>query len=279
MSRRRTGWRPGVAEEPPTPDASAGPTTGSVRVGTSGFAYPAWRGRFYPPEVRDRDFLAYYATRYRAVELNGTFYARPSPRAIAGWLAATPMSFRYVVKAQRGGALRALWATPAESVAWLTEPLAAFDERLGAVLFRVPREARRRGPEDDARFRAILAAWPRSIPLVVELQDASWHVDETFAALAATGAVLCATDLDTLRDPPVVRKTGPFLYVRLRRSDYASEEIEAWAARLAPFVEAGTDVWAFLRHDDEGRATERADALLAALDRAVRRPDPVVTAT
>lgn len=170
-----------------------------------------------------------------------------------------------MVKAQRGGALRALFATPAESVGWLTEPLPAFGDRLGAVLFRVPREARRRGPDDDARLRAILEAWPRTIPLVVEMQDASWHVDETFRALGDAGAILCATDLDTPAEPPTLRLTGPALYLRLRRATYTQIELEAWAARVAPFLAAGTDVWAFFRHDENGETTKRASAFEAAI--------------
>jgi uncharacterized protein YecE (DUF72 family) len=248
-----------------------GQRPGTLRVGTSGFAYPAWHGTFYPPDLPNRQFLSYYATRFPACELNGTFYARPSPRAIAGWLAATPDSFRFVVKAQRGGSLRALFATPAESVRWLTEPLPAFRDRLGAVLFRVPREARRRGPEDDGRLEAILDAWPRSMPLVVEMQDPSWQVDETFRALTDAGAILCATDLDTLAEPPTLRLTGPALYLRLRRATYTPEELESWAARVAPFLAAGTDVWAFFRHDENGETALRASAFEAAIARELTR--------
>jgi uncharacterized protein YecE (DUF72 family) len=175
------------------------------------------------------------------------------------------------VKAQRGAALRAIFATPADSVAWLTDPLPGFGARLGGVLFRVPREARRQGPADDARLRAILDAWPRSIPLVVELQDPSWHIDETFEALTDAGAILCATDLDTPPDPPTLRLTGPALYLRLRRATYTADELESWAARAAPFLAAGTDVWAFLRHDELGFATERAAIFRDAVEREVAR--------
>lgn len=259
--RAVAGARP--TAEPAGPEDGRRP--GLLRVGTSGFAYPAWHGAFYPPDLPNREFLSFYATRFPACELNGTFYARPSTRAIGRWLAATPESFRFVVKAQRGGALRALFATPAESVGWLTEPLPAFGDRLGAVLFRVPREARRRGPDDDARLRAILEAWPRTIPLVVEMQDASWHVDETFRALGDAGAILCATDLDTPAEPPTLRLTGPALYLRLRRATYTQIELEAWAARVAPFLAAGTDVWAFFRHDENGETTKRASAFEAAI--------------
>ncbi|HEU4672370.1 MAG TPA: DUF72 domain-containing protein [Candidatus Limnocylindrales bacterium] len=219
--------------------------------------------------MAERDFLAFYASRLPACELNGTFYARPSPRAIDRWTANTPPTFRFIVKAQRGGAFRAMGPTPDESIAWLTAPLPAFGDRLGAVLFRVPREIRRRGPEDDERLVRVLDAWPRAIPLVVELQDRSWHVDETFRALEASAATLCATELDEDAEPPTLRLTGPTLYLRLRRIEYSAAEIEAWAARLVPFLAAGTDAWAFFRHDETGLGPERALALAAAVERAL----------
>ena len=134
----------------------------------------------------------------------------------------------------------------------------------------------------DARLAALLAAWPREIPLVVELQDASWHVDETFAALRATGATLCTTDLPPEGDegaggagrtasgggpdpggiadpePPFIRRTGSFLYLRLRRHDYDPAALDAWAARIEPFLAAGDDAYVFFRHDPVGRAAELA---------------------
>jgi uncharacterized protein YecE (DUF72 family) len=178
---------------------------------------------------------------------------------------ATPPEFRFVVKAQRGAAMRALLHSPEESIAWLTESLDGFGERLGAVLFRIPAEIRRGGPifgEDplvsDARLQAMLAAWPASIPLVMEFQDLSWHVDETFAALRAVGATLCATELPEHDEPPTIRRTGKQLYLRLRREDYTSADVAAWAARIRPFLDAGDEVYAFFRHDPVGRAAELA---------------------
>jgi uncharacterized protein YecE (DUF72 family) len=250
--------------------------TGRLLVGTSGFAYPDWTPRFYPPGTRAAERLAAYAARLPAVELNVTFRRRPTASAIRGWVSATPPEFRFAVKAQRSSAIRALFGTPQESVAWLTEPLPEFGERLGTVLFRVPAEIRRDGPwvggdaaVADARLGALLAAWPPSIPLVVEFQDRSWHVDETFAALRAAGATLCTTELPPEGDegaidvagehePPIIRRTGSFLYLRLRRHDYEAAEVDAWAQRIEPFLSAGDDVYAFFRHDPVGRAAELA---------------------
>ena len=106
-------------------------------AGTSGFAYPDWAPRFYPAGLRDSDRLAFYASRLGAVELNNTFYQRPTRDRIGAWCDAVPETFRFVVKAQRGASMRALLSTPQESVAWLTDRLDAFGDRLGAVLYRI----------------------------------------------------------------------------------------------------------------------------------------------
>lgn len=170
---------------------------------------------------------------------------------------------------------------------WLTEPLGEFGDRLGAVLYRVPAAIRRDGPwvegspaRADERLRALLAAWPREIPLVVELQDPTWHVDETFAALREASAVLCTTelppegdegatasaDLQAGAETPIVRRTGPFLYLRLRRHHDDDAELDAWSARIEPFLAAGDDVYAFFRHDAVGRAGQLAMGLLRRCD-------------
>ena len=165
------------------------------------------------------------------------------------------------MKAQRGGSLRALAVDPSESVPWLTNPLRRFGERLGTVLFRVPEEIER----DDGRLAALLEHWPREIPLTLEFQHPSWHVDETFAAMAAIGAVLCATDLDELAEPPMIRRTGGFLSLRLRRTTYDEAALAGWAARIEPFLAAGDDAFVFFRHDADGESALRALRLAALL--------------
>ena len=242
----------------PTPDAR---TPGRLYAGTSGFAYPAWSPRFYPPGLRGDGLLRHYGSRLAAVELNNTFYQQPSGAKVAAWLEATPPEFRFSVKAQRGGSWGAFGGSPEPGLPWLTGPYRAFGERLGTVLVRAPDTLRR----DDAKLAAFLAAWPDDLPLTVELRDPSWLADETLAALTAAGAALCASDDPDEPEPPTLRRTGTFLYLRLRRHDYAPDEIAIWAARLVPFLAAGDDAFVFFRHDGVGRGAELAMELRAAV--------------
>jgi uncharacterized protein YecE (DUF72 family) len=247
---------------PPASDGTGVPASrGRLYVGTSGFAYPGWSPLFYPAGLKGDALLPWYARHFPACELNNTFYQQPSESKVATWLAATPDDFRFAVKAQRGGSFRALKVDPVASVPWLTAPLARFGDRLGTVLFRVPAGM----PADVSRLEALLAQWPPSLPLTMEFQDPSWHVDEVFDTLTRAGAALCATELPEDDGPPAVRHTGRFLYLRLRRHEYSPAEIEAWAVRLSPFLEAGTDAFVFFRHDKTGQATEFAAALTKAV--------------
>jgi uncharacterized protein YecE (DUF72 family) len=243
---------------PPT-DPGAAPPRGRLYVGTSGFAYPDWSPRFYPPGAKGDALLPHYASRLPAVELNNTFYQSPSASKVETWLAATPPDFRFSVKAQRGGSWRAMNGAPEVGLPWLTDPYRRFGDRLGTVLFRIPDNVRR----DDERLRAMLAAWPRDLPLTVEANDPTWAADETMALLRDAGAVWCATEGPDDPEPPTLRRTGPFLYVRLRRHEYAPEELATWRDRLEPFQAAGDDVFAFFRHDETGRGAELALELAA----------------
>jgi uncharacterized protein YecE (DUF72 family) len=245
---------------------------GRLYVGTSGFAYPAWAPKFYPTGIRGDALLRHYAGRLPACELNNTFYQQPTEAKIRAWLGATPPSFKFAVKAQRGGSIRSLVADPAASIAWLTPPYRHFGDRLGSVLFRVPGDI----PRDDDRLERFLSAWPRDLPLTVECQDPSWHVDEVLGLLRAAGAAWCTTELDESAEPPPVHVTGRHLYLRLRRTVYEPAELAAWADRLAPFIDAGHDVFVFFRHDEDGVSALRAIEFRELVSRQLRA-DPALT--
>ena len=265
LSKRRSADRHSetptyVARSRPKAPAKEDLTRGRLWAGTSGFAYPDWAPLFYAAGSRPADLLSQYAAHLPAVELNNTFYQQPKPDKVATWLAATPSDFRFVVKAQRGGSMRAFGSEAAETVAWLTAPYRLFGDRLGSVLYRVPEQVRR----DDTRLRLLLDAWPTDMRLTVEFQHASWHVDEVIDLLRSRNAALCTTDLDD-EDPPDLLRTAGFVYARLRRTTYSDADVAAWASRFDTFLADGVDCYVFFRHDERGESARRAVDLLTRL--------------
>jgi uncharacterized protein YecE (DUF72 family) len=194
------------------------------------------------------------------VELSATYYRQPSLRQAADWAAAVPSEFRFCVKLLRSGSQRAFASDPVGTLPWLTAPLASFGDRLGAALLRVPAGQAR----DDERLGRLLAAWPADLPLAVEFPEPAWHVDEVHSLLREAGATLVVTETDEAPDPPLT-VTGPFVYLRLRRAAYGPADLDAWAARLEPFLADGRDAYAFFRHDERGETPALAAALAARL--------------
>src|SRR2546427_12588080 len=69
-----------------------------LHVGTSGYNFPEWKGSFYPPKLPSAKWLEYYAQQLGTVEINYTFYRMPSAKTVAGWGAATPDGFTFLLK-------------------------------------------------------------------------------------------------------------------------------------------------------------------------------------
>ncbi len=235
---------------------------GVLRTGTSGFAYPAWAPAFYPAGTRGEALLTAYAARLTAVELSGTYYRQVTEAQATAWTARVAPAFRFTVKLLRTGSLGAYATDPAGALPRLTAPLAAFGDRLGTAFFRIQVGQVR----DDGRLERLLAAWPAALPLALEAQDPSWQVDETHERLRAAGAALVVTETDEAPDPPLT-VTGPFLYLRLRRTMYGTADLDAWAARLEPFLADGRDAYVFFRHDERGTTPAYAVALAERLTR------------
>lgn len=231
-------------------------------MGTSGFAYPAWSPAFYPPGTRGEALLPAYAARLPAVELSSTYYRSPTPEQVAAWAARVPPEFRFTVKLQRERSLSAFVRGAAPAIAALAGPLDGFGPGIGAALYRVSPDLAR----DDERLASLLLRWPSRIPLALELAHRSWHVDEVHHALRPFGAALVVTETDQLPEPPMTL-TGDFLYLRLRRTAYGTADLDAWAARLEPFLTDGRDAFVFFRHDEDGRTPGLAMGLAERLPR------------
>jgi len=65
-----------------------------VLIGTSGWHYDSWRGRFFPKGLPLKDQLPYDASQFCSTELNGVFYRTPSLDAVRAWRAPAGLRLR-----------------------------------------------------------------------------------------------------------------------------------------------------------------------------------------
>jgi hypothetical protein len=69
-----------------------------VLLGTSAFTAAGWEGSFYPKGMKTRDFLNYYATQFKTVEIDSTYYHTPSAPTVTNWYERTPPDFIFAAK-------------------------------------------------------------------------------------------------------------------------------------------------------------------------------------
>jgi uncharacterized protein YecE (DUF72 family) len=232
----------------------------TVRIGTSGWVYPHWRGAFYPQELRPKDWFAHYSRRFDTVEINNTFYRLPGQAAFEAWRKQAPPGFIYSVKASRFITHVKKLIDPERPLQAFFEGAANLRETLGPVLFQLPPN----WAPDIPRFRHFLEALPKGYSHVVEFRDTRWLTGEVFALMERHGVAHCIHDRGGLNVP--LRVTAPPVYVRLHGDpapggDYTGEMLDAWAKTIRGWSDQKLDVFLYFNNDYCGYAVKNADSL------------------
>ncbi len=226
----------------------------NLRVGTSGFSYDAWRGRFYPEGLAKARWLGHYAGRLGAVELNNTFYRMPRAPMCEAWSQAVGEGFRFAVKAHRIFT-QSLRLRGCEEV-WndFHSAIAPLGPKLGCVFVQVPRFV----PPDVELLCDFLAAAPAGVRLAMEFVDPACHCDGVETVLRDAGAALVDNDQGAAEPGGWSVQLG-WGYVRLRRENYTRPQLLAWRER---FAAAGwSECFVFFRHEDAARGPKLAELL------------------
>ena len=213
-------------------------------MGTSGWAYPEWRGTFYPARLPQGEFLSFYGQALGACEVNATFHRQQSSQAVARWADAVPGTFRFAVKAHRRLTYRRRLAPDPQIEAAareFTESLAPLGEKLGCVLLQVPEFIER----DEAAFAGLVELMPPRLPFACELQHESWRGDEVAAALAERGGTVCLREEEG--QVPELLPPGRVAYVRLKADRY-DDRARDGLRELFEREGAARDVYVFARH-------------------------------
>jgi uncharacterized protein YecE (DUF72 family) len=236
-------------------------------VGTSGWQYDDWRGRFYPKDLPKARWLAYFSQAFPTVEVNNTFYRLPGPETFTRWRGESANGFVVTIKASRfithirrlrdcRDPLRLLWSR-----------CEALGPKLGPVLFQLPP----RFPVEPERLRTFCRFLPGGMRAAFEFRDRSWETDAVFEILDQAGAAFVWADSPGAKIPDVT--TGGWVYVRFHkggrvRPGYSREKLRQWAERLA--AADGTDVFVYFNNDTGGAAIRDARTLTSQLDKRVR---------
>ena len=246
-----------------------------VYIGTSGWQYRDWRGSFYPAELPQREWLAYYCKHFRTVELNNSFYNLPAGSVFASWRERTPAGFVMAVKISRFLTHVKKLNDPAEPVHRFLSHAEELGPRLGPVLVQLPPNFH----AAPSRLEETLALFPRKVRVAVELRDPSWFSDEVREVLERHGAAFVLAD-PPRRDQPSWR-TANWGFVRFHqgratpRPCYGEDALRTWAQRLAEMFEPKEDVYVYFNNDHHGCAPRDAGVFARLCREAGLDPTPV----
>lgn len=235
--------------------AAEGLTT--IRVGTSGFLYEQWRGRFYPPSARGRE-LESFAETFDTVELNVTFYRMPASATFRSWASRVPSDFIFAVKASRYLTHVLRLKEPRDAVSYLMERAVELGSHLGPILLQLPPDM----PADLDRLAETLDAFPRSVRIAVEPRHESWYTEGFRDLLTHHAAALCLAD----RRGPLMPawQTADWTYLRFHggrarpRPCYGEKALEGWACLVREMSGDQADGYAYFNNDHHGCALRDA---------------------
>lgn len=236
-------------------------------IGTSGWTYASWKGRFYPKDLPSRRYLAHYATEFSTTEVNYSFYHLPRPETYAKWAADVPDAFIFSVKASRF--ITHIKRLQAVEEAWATfvDNARKLEHHLGPILLQFPASLRC----DERRLSSFLRQARLSgkdgppLRLVFEFRHESWFKEPVYKLLRTHEAALCIAD--SPRYPRHNILTADFVYLRfhgptrLFASNYPRRKLETEAKLIERYLRDGLDVYAYFNNDAMGHAVANARTL------------------
>jgi uncharacterized protein YecE (DUF72 family) len=272
--------------------------SGRAFIGTSGWIYKHWNGVFYPPDVPAKRQLAYMASRFSTVEVNGTFYSLSTPRAFECWRASVPRDFTFAIKASRyithmlklknaDAALGNFFAqgllllgAQLGPILWQLPPNLHFDREKARNFFRalpmtmIDAEKIAKGHDHRLKFAPVLRAPDgrhRRLRHALEIRHASWLCEDALTLMAEHDVALVTADTADHHPLSIERTTDTFAYVRLHgarklyASRYTDDELDQWAELVDGWRARGSDVYVYFDNDDKAYAPGDAARLSSRL--------------
>jgi uncharacterized protein YecE (DUF72 family) len=239
-----------------------------IWIGTSGWHYDSWRGRFFPDRLPLKNQLQYYASQFPTTELNGVFYRTPTPEAVKSWRAQTGKDFVFAWKASKFIThWKRLSGNSVNSLELLENRLSLLGDKAGPVLFQLP-------PQFHAnrdRLASFLELLSNKRRYSFEFRHPSWYVPQIFRLLSDRNISLCISDHHDA--PAPWKRTADFVYIRGHgpggryKGHYSPQMLAAWARRIRSWKKQRCDIYVYFDNDQKSAAPTDALKLRLLLDR------------
>ncbi len=232
-----------------------------IRIGTSGWSYRHWKGKFYPDNLSQRKWLEFYEARFNTVELNASFYRIPKRSIVEGWVQRTSPDFKFSVKVPRLITHVRKLSNCDDIVDWFFKNMEPLVKKVLVYLLQLPPSFT---PTPD-RLRNFILHLPRENRYVFEFRDESAFTGPLLNILSEHDIGFCIHDFPGIETPTVV--TSDLVYVRLHgysnlyAGSYPEDVLKEWAYKMKRWNDDGKTVLVYFNNDLEGNAISNAMTL------------------
>ena len=228
-------------------------------IGTSGFQYAEWKGKFYPEDLPAAKMLPFYSQRFNTTEINYTFHRIPAPKTIDNWRHLTPENFHFALKAPQKITHWSKLRDCADTMRYFHDVTSGLGHKLGPVLFQLPPTFK----SDVVLLAEFVNCLPTGARAAFEFRHDSWFADEVWDVLRSANVSLCIAETEEFSTPQI--ETADYGYLRLRREDYTSVDVERWTEFVQQRQGGWKDVFVYFKHEEAGIGPKLAAQMMQLL--------------
>ncbi|MEY2537625.1 MAG: hypothetical protein QOG67_1365 [Verrucomicrobiota bacterium] len=228
-------------------------------IGTSGFQYAEWKGNFYPEDLSAAKMLPFYAERFRTTEINYTFRRIPAAKTIENWNNLTPEEFRFALKAPQKITHWSKLRDCGDTMRYFHEVVSGLRQKLGPILFQLPPTFKK----DTLLLADFINCFPTGLRAAFEFRHDSWFGDDVWEILKTGNVSLCIAETEEFVTPSIL--TADYGYLRLRREDYVTSDVEKWTDFVCQQRERWRDVFVYFKHEEAGMGPKLARQMMEML--------------
>jgi uncharacterized protein YecE (DUF72 family) len=205
-----------------------------LHVGTGGYHFADWPGRFYPPGAPAREWYPFYQLYFSFLELNHTFYQEPLVRHFVELERRSKPGMMFSIKVHKDITHKGIWdAREGRSLmrrhAAAVGPLAEAG-RFYSFLIQLDESVERGRKVLDYLLETASAAVSEGLDAHVEFRNRTWHQEAVLQSLKDAGIGICNTEIPGLpyAFPLKTYATTNKAYVR-----YCGLNLAGWASEGA----------------------------------------------
>ena len=209
-----------------------------IYIGCSGFSERSWKGFFYPEDLPSKNYLNFYSKYLNAVEINSTFYRKPTFKTLEKWVIETEEDFKFFIKIPKNIThLKKLVETAVDTAEFCHHISSGLVDKLAGFLFQLPPSFQ----FSEENLEKVLQTVNPDYLNVVEFRHASWWIPQVFEALKSKNIVFSGVSIPREIPNDFITNNDEFAYYRLHgvpqmfKSEYSEKELTDLAEKIKNF--------------------------------------------